>query len=547
MSIDYKGASLRTKLNGLTVITIVGLCILVVIVLMGEKGQLLADRKNKIRNLVEVAQATISGYEKQAKEGKLSVEEAKRLAIDAVRGMRYDKVEYFWINDLKAVIVMHPIKPELDGKDLSEFKDKNGKLIFVEFAKIAKDQGGGFVDYVWPKPGSEAAVPKISYVMGVEGWGWVVGSGIYVDDVDALFRQNAMKLLAWVAVIGGFIGVSLTLVSRNVLKLMGGDPQVARQITQRIVDGDLSSEIVCVPGDTTSLLYGMKEMQETLRTMIRSILNNAATLSTASSQLLTTFENVSEHAQQHGESASSMAAAVEEMTVSIDQVAENAQEAHSISMQASELSTEGTHIIESAASEMQKISDAVQSSATVIEDLGRHSEQISSIVNTIKEIADQTNLLALNAAIEAARAGEQGRGFAVVADEVRKLAERTSLSTTEIASMVGKIQNGTRSAVSSMQSGVVQAGKGVELATQAGNSINEIRSGSMRVTEVVNSISEAIREQVTASSEIAKSVEKVAQMSEENAVAMKDTTQSAHHLKQLSSSLNDSVSRFKLN
>ncbi|MBK7327145.1 MAG: methyl-accepting chemotaxis protein [Propionivibrio sp.] len=544
---DYKGASLRTKLNGLTVITIVGLCILVVIVLMGEKGQLLADRKNKIRNLVEVAQATISGYEKQAKEGKLSVEEAKRLAIDAVRGMRYDKVEYFWINDLKAVIVMHPIKPELDGKDLSEFKDKNGKLIFVEFAKIAKDQGGGFVDYVWPKPGSEAAVPKISYVMGVEGWGWVVGSGIYVDDVDALFRQNAMKLLAWVAVIGGFIGVSLTLVSRNVLKLMGGDPQVARQITQRIVDGDLSSEIVCVPGDTTSLLYGMKEMQETLRTMIRSILNNAATLSTASSQLLTTFENVSEHAQQHGESASSMAAAVEEMTVSIDQVAENAQEAHSISMQASELSTEGTHIIESAASEMQKISDAVQSSATVIEDLGRHSEQISSIVNTIKEIADQTNLLALNAAIEAARAGEQGRGFAVVADEVRKLAERTSLSTTEIASMVGKIQNGTRSAVSSMQSGVVQAGKGVELATQAGNSINEIRSGSMRVTEVVNSISEAIREQVTASSEIAKSVEKVAQMSEENAVAMKDTTQSAHHLKQLSSSLNDSVSRFKLN
>ena len=547
MSIDYKGASLRTKLNGLTVITIVGLCILVVIVLMGEKSQLLADRKNKIRNLVEVAQATISGYEKQAKEGKLSVEEAKRLAIDAVRGMRYDKVEYFWINDLKAVIVMHPIKPELDGKDLSEFKDKNGKLIFVEFAKIAKDQGGGFVDYVWPKPGSEAAVPKISYVMGVEGWGWVVGSGIYVDDVDALFRQNAMKLLAWVAVIGGFIGVSLTLVSRNVLKLMGGDPQVARQITQRIVDGDLSSEIVCVPGDTTSLLYGMKEMQETLRTMIRSILNNAATLSTASSQLLTTFENVSEHAQQHGESASSMAAAVEEMTVSIDQVAENAQEAHSISMQASELSTEGTHIIESAASEMQKISDAVQSSATVIEDLGRHSEQISSIVNTIKEIADQTNLLALNAAIEAARAGEQGRGFAVVADEVRKLAERTSLSTTEIASMVGKIQNGTRSAVSSMQSGVVQAGKGVELATQAGNSINEIRSGSMRVTEVVNSISEAIREQVTASSEIAKSVEKVAQMSEENAVAMKDTTQSAHHLKQLSSSLNDSVSRFKLN
>ena len=547
MSIENKGVSLRTKLNGLTVVTVVGLCILVAIVLLGEKAQLLTDRKDKIRNLVEVAQATISVFEKQAKEGKVSVEDAKRLAINAVRGMRYDTSEYFWINDLKAVIVMHPIKPELDGKDLADFKDKNGKLIFTEFAKIAKEQGGGFIDYVWPKPGLEAAVPKISYVKRVDGWDWVVGSGVYVDDIDALFRQNAMKLLAWVAVIGGFIAVSLTLVSRNLLKLLGGDPKVARQITQRIVDGDLSAEIDCAPGDTSSLLHGMKEMQETLRKMIRSILVNADSLSTASTELLVTFENVSEHAQQHGESASSMAAAVEEMTVSIDQVAENAQEAHNISMQASELSKAGTHIIESAASEMQKISDAVQSSSTVIEDLGRHSEQISSIVNTIKEIADQTNLLALNAAIEAARAGEQGRGFAVVADEVRKLAERTSLSTTEIASMVGKIQNGTRSAVSSMQSGVVQASKGVDLATQAGNSINEIRAGSMRVTEVVNSISEAIREQVTASSEIAKSVEHVAQMSEQSAIAMKDTTQAAHNLKHLSSSLNDSVSRFKLN
>lgn len=169
MSIENKGVSLRTKLNGLTVVTVVGLCILVAIVLLGEKAQLLTDRKDKIRNLVEVAQATISVFEKQAKEGKVSVEDAKRLAINAVRGMRYDTSEYFWINDLKAVIVMHPIKPELDGKDLADFKDKNGKLIFTEFAKIAKEQGGGFIDYVWPKPGLEAAVPKISYVKRVDG------------------------------------------------------------------------------------------------------------------------------------------------------------------------------------------------------------------------------------------------------------------------------------------------------------------------------------------------------------------------------------------
>jgi methyl-accepting chemotaxis protein len=188
----------------------------------------------------------------------------------------------------------------------------------------------------------------------------------------------------------------------------------------------------------------------------------------------------------------------------------------------------------------------VQSSSAIIEDLGRQSDQITSIVNTIKEIADQTNLLALNAAIEAARAGEQGRGFAVVADEVRKLAERTTLSTAEIAGMVGKIQNGTRNAVSSMETGVVQAGKGVDLASQAGTSITEIRDGSVRVMEVVNSISDSIREQGTVSSEIAKNIERIAQMSEESANAIQNTTNAARHLQQLSSGLHNSVSRFKL-
>ena len=213
---------------------------------------------------------------------------------------------------------------------------------------------------------------------------------------------------------------------------------------------------------------------------------------------------------------------------------------------AGEISNRGSEIIHSAASEMHKISDAVQSSSAIIEDLGRQSDQITSIVNTIREIADQTNLLALNAAIEAARAGEQGRGFAVVADEVRKLAERTSLSTTEIAAMVGKIQTGTRNAVESMQTGVAQAGRGVDLASQAGASIIEIREGAERVTAVVNSITDSIREQGSTSSDIARNIEHIAQMSEEGASAVRHTADAARHLQQLSGSLHHSVSRFKL-
>ena len=539
------GLSLRAKLIGVTIGTIVALCVLFGVLLANQRSQLLADRQDKVRNLVEAAYSVVAHFEKQARDGKLPVEDAKKAAIAALRDVRYDKVEYFWINDLGDLMVMHPIKPELDGKKLDQLKDKNGKLLFVEFNSTVKAKGAGFVDYVWPKPGSEEAVPKISYVQGFTPWGWVIGSGIYVDDVDAKFREAALKFLGWGVLIGGFIAIALALLSRNIIKTLGGDPATASTVTRRIAAGDLATPIDCPAGDNDSLLANIKGMQETLRTMIATIIGNAAQVATAADQLLHASERVAESARQQSDAASSMAASVEEMAVSIDQVRDNASEAHGISREAGSLSEEGAAVIHNAATEMRKISDAVQSSSTIVEDLGRQSDQITSIVNTIKEIADQTNLLALNAAIEAARAGEQGRGFAVVADEVRKLAERTSLSTTEIAEMVGKIQSGTRSAVSSMQAGVAQVSSGVELANQAGDSINRIRDGALRVTEVVNGITDSIHEQSSASNEIAQQLEQIAQMSEASAQAVRNTADAARHLQALSSSLHQAVAQFK--
>jgi methyl-accepting chemotaxis protein len=537
--------SLRGKLTAMTIATIAALIMLFAVVLFNEREQLMADRKEKVRNLVEAAHSQIAYYNEQAKAGKIPLAEAQKLAMDALRNARYDGKEYFWINDLQPKMLMHPIKPELEGQDLTENKDTNGKHHFVEFTKVVKAEGAGFVDYVWSKPGIEAPQPKLSYVKGYAPWGWIIGTGIYTDDVDAKFRSNAITLLFWGLGIGGFVAISLLFLSRNIIKTLGGDPSEASAVARRIAAGDLSTPVNLADDDKESLLANIRTMQETLRTIIGTIIGNAAQVSSAADQLLHASEEVADRARQQSDAASSMAASVEEMAVSIDQVKENAGEAHGISMEAGSISEEGAAVIHNAATEMRKISDAVQSSSVIVEDLGRQSDQITSIVNTIKEIADQTNLLALNAAIEAARAGEQGRGFAVVADEVRKLAERTSLSTTEIAGMVSKIQNGTRSAVSSMQAGVAQVSNGVELANQAGTSINRIRDGALRVTAVVNDISDSISEQSMASNEIARQLETIAQMSEESAVAVKHTADAARHLHSLSASLHTAVAQFK--
>jgi methyl-accepting chemotaxis protein len=535
--------TLRGKLTVMTLATIGALIILFTVLLIDGKQRMMEDRQHKVRNLVEVAHGITSHFHAQAQAGRMSDEDARKAAAENIRALRYDEVEYFWINDLNDLMVMHPIRADLEGKKLDQIKDKNGKFLFLEFNTVVETKGAGFVDYLWPKPGAEEGVPKTSYVMGFKPWGWVIGSGIYVDDVDTTFYQDAVKLLLWGLAIGGFIAVSLLLVSRSIIRTLGGDPAAASAVTRRIAAGDLSSPVDCPPGE--NLLADIRAMQDTLRKMISTIISNAEHVSSAADQLLTAADEVANRTRQQSDAASSMAASVEEMAVSIDQVKDNAGEAHGISRESGLISEEGAAVIHNAATEMRKISEAVQASSEIVEDLGRQSDQITSIVNTIREIADQTNLLALNAAIEAARAGEQGRGFAVVADEVRKLAERTSLSTTEIADMVGKIQNGTRSAVSSMQSGVTKVSNGVQLANQAGDSINRIRDGAQRVTFVVNGISDSISEQSQASNDIAQKLETIAQMSEESALAVRQTADAARRLHALSGELHDAVARFK--
>ncbi|MCQ9392791.1 methyl-accepting chemotaxis protein [Pseudomonas viridiflava] len=343
-------------------------------------------------------------------------------------------------------------------------------------------------------------------------------------------------------------GIAAALLSAILATVLGRSTtarlQLAIDAATAIADGRLDTVI-----DTSShdeLPKAFDRMQKRLREMIQQISQASNQLVVSVQQISGASEQLSGAIQEQSTSASMMAATIEELTVSIHHVSENADEAHQIASRSGEQSKEGAQVIENTLSSMNGIARTVQHSSTQVSGLGQHSEHISSIISVIQGIADQTNLLALNAAIEAARAGEQGRGFAVVADEVRLLAQNTGKSTKEIAGMIEKIQAGVRETVESMRNGVLEVNSGVEMAGNAGQAIIEIRDSSSKVLHVVDQISFALREQTVASQDVARSVERSAQMAEQNNMSVQELLKTSGGLKNLATSLQQEVGRFRL-
>lgn len=290
----------------------------------------------------------------------------------------------------------------------------------------------------------------------------------------------------------------------------------------------------------------LARMQSGLRDRVGAIVQGSAELRQAAQRISAVSTQSASNATFQSDSANRMATAMEKLTASIGDVSSNADSAKHISARAGQLANDGAQVINKTIDGMERINKTVRKTSGDIGTLGESSKQISSIISVIREIADQTNLLALNAAIEAARAGEQGRGFAVVADEVRSLAERTSRSTDEIGGMIDTIQKGTAQAVEGMESGVKLVDTGVELVNQAGTSMTDIRKGAEEVLEVVHIISEVLKEQTHVSNGVAKTIEEIAQMAQKNTGAATESSSAAEQLTHLSQGLDSAVQRFRL-
>ncbi|MBY0341708.1 MAG: methyl-accepting chemotaxis protein [Rhodocyclaceae bacterium] len=536
--------TIRARLIFILLLTLAGLLTLTGTSLYSAYHNLFEDRKVKTRHVVEVASSVVKHYHARQAAGAMSEADAKAAALAALKAMRYEKDDYFWVNDMHPNMVMHATKPELDGKDLSGIKDPNGTFLFNEFVKTVRANGSGFVAYAWPKPGKDKPQSKISYVQGFAPWGWVIGSGIYIDDVQEIFRGEAITLGLILIINILVIGVLALFIVRSISGSIGSiqravqDIRNSRNLTLRVPDGGRD--------EMAQIAAAFNELVGVFQNTIRHVLASSSQVKQLSTELSNAADSVAQASIRQSEASTAMAAAVEEAQANIEHVSDNARAAHNKAEEAGNASVDGKRIVEHAADEMVAIASAVGESAQHIQQLDEMSDRISLIVTAIKEIADQTNLLALNAAIEAARAGEQGRGFAVVADEVRKLAERTAKSTEEIGDMIGNIHTGTQQAVASMQHGNARVSGGVELARAAGQSIGQIRSGADEVISAVRDIAYALEEQTQATELMVQNVEQIASHAQNNSEATLGIAASANRLETLAQSLEVEVSGFRV-
>ena len=363
---------------------------------------------------------------------------------------------------------------------------------------------------------------------------------------DAALLSLIIKLVVQIVVLNILLILTLSISLRTlVFTPLSGISNALQQIASG--EADLTKRLaVGERNEIGEVAHWFNTFVERLQKIVSHVVESTNGLAQAEKAMSQGIEQSAQRANEQSEIITSMAAAMEQMTVGISHVSDQSAEVHNVSEHSGELARGGSTAVNELIGEMRRISDSVNLSSETIEALGKESEKISSVVKVIKDIADQTNLLALNAAIEAARAGEQGRGFAVVADEVRKLAERTTKSTGEISGIIGVVQSGIHEAVSRMHSGVSAVANGRARADEAGGTIEKLNESSGKVIASVSDISMAIAEQSSASTEIARRVESIAQLAEESNVAMNRTAESARTVKTLVGDMQNAVSGFKV-
>ncbi|MCW8915569.1 MAG: cache domain-containing protein [Magnetovibrio sp.] len=522
---SLKNLPINKKLMLIVALVAVGMIAIFAISLIELRSEMMQSRQEKTKSIVETSISIIGHFEKKVTNGEMDKVQAQILAQQAISDLRYDGDNYVWINNLDVQMVMHPIKPALNGKDLKDVKDPNGLKLFVAMVDQVKANGAGYVPYMWPKPGAEAPQPKISYVAGFDEWNWVVGTGVYVDDVDEAFMNQAIFFAIIFVVVVGLVVLASVLIGRGITlpinalsgamgvlssgnhdveipgvergDELGGMAGAVNVFKQHMIRAEqLDAEQKAEQLERQKRAERIDQLTQKFDMDAAGMIN---TVSSAATELQSSSQSMTGTADQTMQLSTGVASASEQASANVQTVASAAEELSSSISEISRQVSQSTQIAGDAVAEVDGANDKVQG-------LAEAANKIGEVVALITDIADQTNLLALNATIEAARAGEAGKGFAVVASEVKNLANATAKATEEISAQIGGIQGATKDAVQAIGS--------------IGGIINQIN-------EISSAIAAAVEEQGAATQEIARNVEQAASGTQEVSSSIVEVTHGA--------------------
>ena len=516
--------SFRGKILLMLATALVALLFMAVSALLQQRSQITESRRELLTTAVQSAHSIVASYQAKAASGAMPVEEAQKAAKDALRVSRFGgpegKTEYFYIWTLDSKGVMHPIKPEWEGQDMAgKVKDGAGTDILkqISTALNASSNGRVFVPTMFARPGSQSLVPKLQYVIRVDGWNWMVGSGLYTDDIDQLVRKTLLSNLAIVLVVMLVVGGVGLLVTRSVLRQIGGEPTDAIAVMSEVAQGNLDTPIPDAPAG--SLLDGLGRMVVSLRQLVTEVRSATESIATASSEIAQGNNDLAHRTEDTASNLQSTASSMEELTSTVRQTSDSAQTANQMATSAATVAARGGEVVSRVVATMQ--------------DINASSNKISDIIGVIDGIAFQTNILALNAAVEAARAGEQGRGFAVVASEVRSLAQRSAEAAKEIKALIG--------------ASVEKVESGTQLVGNAGATMTEIVESVQRVTDIIGEIRSATSEQSQGIAQVNTAMNQLDQMTQQNSALVEQSTAAADSLREQAMKLTQVVALFRVN
>ena len=519
--------SFNRKILLLVVTAVAGVLLVSGLAFMQLREEITNARKATLKAAVQSQATVVAGYQAAAAAGKMSENDAMKAASDALRMARYGdlagKADYFYILTTDGLAVMHPhLTRWVPGKTVLGTLNSKG----VDAAKMLTDgmaasaDGTAWVASWTAKPGDNdpnaVVYPKLQYLVKISGWNWIVGSGLYMDGVEADVRSTALRQVGISLTVLAVIGVLGWLVTRSVLRQIGGEPRVAIGVMAALARGELGVRVPAAPAG--SLVEGLGRMVQAMRATVAQVHSSSDSISTASAEIATGNHDLSIRTEETASQLQQAASSMMQLTGTVNQSADSARQANQLAASAAEVAQRGGQVIAEVVSTMDQINDS--------------SKKIADIIGVIDGIAFQTNILALNAAVEAARAGEQGRGFAVVASEVRSLAQRSAGAAKEIKGLIG--------------SSVDRVDAGSRLVGNAGSTMREIVASVQRVSDIINEITAASSEQSDGIGQINKAVAQLDQMTQQNAALVEQSAAAAESLKEQAASLSHAVSTFKM-